>query len=260
VLDRSHTLFQGQPPAPLAKNAFALERLRQAVLWCELAPGATVSEDALVRQFRLGRAAVRSALARLAAEGFVAALPRRGWQIVPITGALLEGLVAARLQVEPSLPQTGLTAADLGRLRALAGFMTPLAQAGDPQSLLTARHYDRQYMDVLASRAGAFIARWLAEAWSHGERMIRFFERADSRYALPDRQKLTEALAKGDGAAAAAELGAEIERFRAFITVQILRTASWPAQPGQGRRKKPGAASSGRSKRIPSTQQGDNLS
>ncbi len=263
MLDKSSAFFPAQPPAPTAKNAFALERLRQAILWCELSPGATVSEDLLARQFRLGRAAVRSALARLAAEGFVKARPRRGWSITPITGALLEDLVAARRLIEPRLAQIDLDPADLERLRALSGFLVELARAGEGQSLLTARQYDRQLMELLASKAGSFVARWLGDAWRHGDRMIRFFERPDAHLPTPSRLALVEALARGDGAAAAAEIEAEIERMRAFVTRQILRTATWSTSDAtRPRRRHPQgkpATSTARRKRTPSTQQGDNL-
>jgi DNA-binding GntR family transcriptional regulator len=238
VLDKSSAFFAIQPPAPTAKNAFALERLRQAILWCELSPGATVSEDLLARQFRLGRAAVRSALAHLAAEGFVTARPRRGWGVTPITGALLDDLVAARRLIEPRLGALDLSSADLERLRALSGFLVELARAGDGQSLLTARQYDRQMMDFLAGKAGSFVARWLGDAWRHGDRMVRFFERAEARLPAPSRLALVEALARHDIAAAAAEIEADIERLRAFVTQQILRTATWAA-PDATRRRRP---------------------
>lgn len=263
MLDKSSTFFPVQPSAPTAKNAFALERLRQAILWCELTPGATVSEELLARQFRLGRAAVRTALAHLAAEGFATARPRRGWRITPITGALLEDLVAARRLVEPRLATLELNPADLERLRALAGFLVELARAGDGQSLLTARQYDRQLMDFLAGKVGSFVARWLGDAWRHGDRMVRFFERADLRLPAPGRMALVDALARRDIALASAEITADIERMRVFVTQQILRTATWTA-PDATRKRRPRphgklATPATRRRRTPSTQQGDNL-
>jgi DNA-binding GntR family transcriptional regulator len=260
MLDKSSALFAVQPPAPTAKNAFALERLRQAVLWCELTPGAIVSEDILARQFRLGRAAVRSALARLAAEGFVQARPRRGWSIAPITGALLEDLLDARRLVEPRLATLELPAEELERLRVLAGFLTELRRAADPQSLVTARQYDRQLMDSLAQHAGSFVARWLGDVWRHGDRMVRFFERAEARLAAPDRQALVDALARRDAAAAAAALEAEIQRLSDFLTRQIVRSASWGTPDMTAPRRGAGpkfTRSTNRRKRTPSSQQGD---
>jgi DNA-binding GntR family transcriptional regulator len=229
-------------------------------LWCELTPGAIVSEDILARQFRLGRAAVRSALARLAAEGFVHPQPRRGWSIAPITGALLEDLLAARRLVEPRLATIDLSAEDLERLHVLAGFLTELRRAADPQSLVTARQYDRHLMELLAQRAGSFVARWLGDVWRHGDRMVRFFERADARLAAPDRQALVSALARRDAAAAAAALEADIQLFSDFLTRQIVRSASWGTADmtaARGGARKPFTTSTNRRKRTPSSQQGD---
>jgi DNA-binding GntR family transcriptional regulator len=254
MLDKSSAFFAIQPPAPTAKNAFALERLRQAILWCELAPGATVSEGVLARQYRLGRAAVRSALTRLAAEGFATARPRQGWRIAPITGALLDDLLAARRLAETPLAALELAGDELERLRVLAGFLTELRRAADPQSLVTARQYDRQLMDALAQRAGSFVARWLGDVWRHGDRMLRFFERPDAHFAAPDRLALVNALAARNSAAAEAALLGEIQRFNEFLTRQMVRQARWGEEETKARRGRAGEAllrSNNRRKRTP---------
>src|SRR5919197_1993639 len=104
-------------------GAVAYERLRQAVMRLELAPGAGVSEAQLVKGFGFSKAAVRAALARLRAEGLVVAEPRRGHVIAPLTMRDVLEIYDLRLLLEP--PATEAAAGriqrdELARLQALA--------------------------------------------------------------------------------------------------------------------------------------------
>jgi DNA-binding GntR family transcriptional regulator len=79
----------------------AYERLRQAIMQLELAPGAGVSEAQLVKEFGLSKAAVRAALARLRAEGLVVAEPRRAHVVAPLTLRDVLEIYDLRLLLEP---------------------------------------------------------------------------------------------------------------------------------------------------------------
>jgi DNA-binding GntR family transcriptional regulator len=71
-----------QPPS-LSDVAYAA--LRRRIVDCELAPGLRVTERQLATELEIGLTPVRQALARLDNEGLVRTLPRRGYQITPLT-------------------------------------------------------------------------------------------------------------------------------------------------------------------------------
>lgn len=90
----------------------AYRRLEELIVTLELRPGLAVSEKILVERLNLGRTPVREALHRLASEGLVEIMPRRGMRIAPIdlrkqvrlleTRRVLEALVARSAAVRAS--------------------------------------------------------------------------------------------------------------------------------------------------------------
>lgn len=71
------------PLPPQGKGEAAERALRSAIVHCVLAPAERLSEVELAREFGLGRGAVRAALARLQASGFVSSSARSGWSVTP---------------------------------------------------------------------------------------------------------------------------------------------------------------------------------
>lgn len=63
----------------------AYEALRERIVDCRLAPGARVTERQLAADLGFGLTPVRQALARLDSEELVRTLPRRGYQVTPLT-------------------------------------------------------------------------------------------------------------------------------------------------------------------------------
>jgi DNA-binding GntR family transcriptional regulator len=59
--------------------------LRERIVDCRLAPGLRVTERQLAADLGFGLTPVRQALARLDSENLVRTLPRRGYQITPLT-------------------------------------------------------------------------------------------------------------------------------------------------------------------------------
>lgn len=89
-------------PAPqsksLAEDAYAV--LRRAIMDGDPPPLARLSPAALSRRFGLGTTPIREALARLAAEHMVVALPQRGFRVASLTGEELSDLINLRLGFE----------------------------------------------------------------------------------------------------------------------------------------------------------------
>ncbi len=71
------------PSGRLVETAYAA--LRQRILSVELAPGVTIPEADLTALLGMSRTPLREAVNRLAYEGLVDTLPRRGIRVMPIT-------------------------------------------------------------------------------------------------------------------------------------------------------------------------------
>ena len=219
MLDKDSPLFIGTaPPRPGGKRAFAEERLRQAVIWCELEPAAVVSEFQLTERYGLNRAGVRAALVALEMQALVEALPRHGWRVRPISGAYIGDVVAARRTIEPTLPLAQLSEQQITRVQELTQLTSVFVGRREATSRASLRAYDRELMEILASGLGDIRRRWLHEAWDHSERLIRFFERDGQRmFPATDRKALAAACSDRNVAATHAALSAAVDAFEAFV-------------------------------------------
>ena len=59
--------------------------LRQEIMHCEIAPGATLDAASIARRYEVSKTPVRDAMQKLAADGLVTILPRSGYRVAPIT-------------------------------------------------------------------------------------------------------------------------------------------------------------------------------
>lgn len=87
------------PAAPTLGGA-VLEDLRRDILECRWAPGAKLRFEALRAQYRVGLSPLREALSRLAVEGLVVGIDRRGFCVAPVSLADLDDITALRCELE----------------------------------------------------------------------------------------------------------------------------------------------------------------
>lgn len=81
----------------------AYARLSADIRSCRLRPGGEVSEAELSKLMDMSKTPIREALARLAIEGFVRAIPRRGYEIAPLTAHDFSELFDIRSMVETGI-------------------------------------------------------------------------------------------------------------------------------------------------------------
>ncbi len=80
---------------------------------CKLRPSAEVSESQLVDLYGLGKGPIRRALAQLVRDDLVAAYPRRGYVVAPVTLEYVRDVMDVRAIVEP--PAAGLAARHIAK-------------------------------------------------------------------------------------------------------------------------------------------------
>ncbi len=95
----------------------AYESLRRDIIRCALAPGAQITEGGACEIYKMGKAPVRSALARLSQEGLVRAVPRHGYVIAPITLKNVQDMFELRLIVEPTIARMAVGRINAANLR-----------------------------------------------------------------------------------------------------------------------------------------------
>jgi DNA-binding GntR family transcriptional regulator len=76
------------------------QRLRADLLACRLMPGQKLKIEDLCERLKAGSSAVREALSRLAADGFVTVEPQRGFRVTPLAIEELRDLTNVRCQIE----------------------------------------------------------------------------------------------------------------------------------------------------------------
>ena len=122
---------------------FAAERLRQAILSGEMAPGQRLVEEELAGLLTVTRASLRAALFDLTAEGLVERIPNRGARVRAVTleeavaitecRMALEGLCAAKAAELVTEPQAA-------RLRQLGAEMERSVAGGEPLKYSALNH------------------------------------------------------------------------------------------------------------------------
>jgi len=210
------------PPASLTIRA--LQALRRDIVLTRLAPGETLSEAATADRLRLGKAPIRAALARLAEEGLVQAVPRRGWVVSLVTVRDIHEVFDLRLLLEPEAARRAAGRIDttaLGRLDAVcaAGY-----RPGDPDSALGFLDANRAFHVAVAELSGnARLARQIGRLLDESTRMLvlGLSRRDRSGEMAHEHRALTEALAAGDPVAAAAIMQEQVAASRAMVLAAL---------------------------------------
>ena len=138
-------------PLPEVKNLSqkVFERVREAILSGELAPGSRLVERRLAEDLEVSHIPVREALARLADEGLVDRNARRGSWVASLTVEELEEISSLRVVLEQFVAvrvQERWSIEAEEQLRAIVGAMQSAAALGDVEEL---RHQDRVFHETL---------------------------------------------------------------------------------------------------------------
>jgi len=83
---------------PLTERAY--RDLKHAIVRCEFEPGERLRVDDLSKRLDISSSPVREALSRLAEQGLVRTLDKRGFRVAPLTVEGIEDLTRVRLLVE----------------------------------------------------------------------------------------------------------------------------------------------------------------
>lgn len=188
----------------------AYESLEEMIVTLELEPGTVLSEQALSERLGIGRTPIREALQRLAREGLVLILPRKGILVSDLNPRkqllLLEvRRVLERLTARRSAERC--TEAERVGFEAIADGMEAAAEANDEVGFI---RYDKELNELIAASAHNEYALRAAELM-HGLSRRFWYQHYRTAADLPMCARLHAELARriaardADGAGAASD-------------------------------------------------------
>jgi DNA-binding GntR family transcriptional regulator len=172
----------------------------------------------------LGRAPIRTALARLAEEGLVQAVPRRGWMVSQVTVRDIHEVFDLRLLLEPEAASRAAAHSDHSRLRSLDAICEQGYRPDSPDSALAFLAANRAFHVAIAERAGnTRLARQIARMLDESTRMLvlGLSRRDRSGEMSHEHRALIAALAAGDGPRASAIMREQVAASRDMVLAAL---------------------------------------
>ncbi len=211
--------------ASASLSDLAYRRLEEAIVTLSLRPGAVLTEAQMIELVGVGRTPVREALIRLAQQGLVEILPRKGVAVtaidaIDVMAALDAREVLERLIAVEAAKRAG--PAERSAILAKARAMREAAQADDVNAYM---RLDKE-LDALvavaarspyASRAVEPLQALIRRAWYFFDRQVDLVPAAQHHVIL------AQALVAGEPAAAAEASDALMQHLRAGLLAALRR-------------------------------------
>lgn len=212
-------------PDRLSDQAYA--QLRKDVMNCLIRPGEEVTEAQLVASYGHGKAAIRSALMRLSQEGLVVALPRRGYQIAPVTLRDIRELFQLRALLEPEATRLGVAQVDVVLMRELDATLARGYVQGDADGEAAFLAANRAFHSTLIAASGnEKLTRILENVIDQMERLFHLgLARSWHKEKLRgEHRELVEAVEARDADRAAAIVAEHIETMRQSVIEGVMNS------------------------------------
>lgn len=185
----------------------AYKRLEEMIVTLQLGPGTVLTEASLAELLGIGRTPIREALQRLAREGLVLILPRRGILVSEINIRKQLKLLEVRRELERLMAKASANRAsedERGEFRSIADGMEAASRNNDD---LTFMRHDRA-LNQLISRAARneFASRAMGIMHGLSRRFwyVHYKEVADLPLCARLHADLARTIASGDGEEASA--------------------------------------------------------
>jgi DNA-binding GntR family transcriptional regulator/predicted metal-dependent enzyme (double-stranded beta helix superfamily) len=200
-------------------NRVAFDRIKRDIINCGLEPGHQVTEAQLAARYALGKAPIRAALLGLCQEGFLRAIPRRGYVITPITMRDVQDIIQLRLLIEP-------TAARLAAGRVTDEHLARLEElCRERSSELVVSAHRELHLIIARASGNRRLADTLAKLYDDIERLIYLGVSRINPEEMSGYRPLVAALTAGDGEVAARLMIEQIELGRKRILEALLSGA-----------------------------------
>jgi DNA-binding GntR family transcriptional regulator len=154
----------------------AYQRLRDMLLDLRLSPGTVVNEAALAEELEIGRMPVHEAMARLANDGFLTVLPRRGTVVTAFTLDDVLDLFEAREAIECGSTHLAARRAndeDITKLEMLVATADEARAAANTEDYLRADY--EIHLSLVRMLKNSLLAETVDRLLMHNLRFWRFY-------------------------------------------------------------------------------------
>lgn len=210
--------------APASLTEQAVTALRRDILSTRLAPGETISEALAAQRLDMGKAPIRAALARLAEDGLVQAVPRRGWMVSLVTIRDIHEVFDLRLLLEPEVARRAAGRVDAAMLSRLDAVCAEGYDCSDAESAMGYLDANKRFHVAIAELAGnGRLARQVDRLLDESIRMLVLgLRRRDRTMEMAhEHHVLVERLALGQGEAAAALMREQVAASREMVLAAL---------------------------------------
>jgi DNA-binding GntR family transcriptional regulator len=211
----------------LPAHEIVYRRIRDMVLFGELAPGQAVTIQGLGEALDTGITPVREAIRRLTAEGALEFKGNRRVTVPELTAAHLAELGFARVALEPHLAQVAagrMQAVDMDALEAIDAQVNTAIRQGDIRAYLEQNYL---FHTTLYAHSGADILGALVQGlWLRVGPSLRIVCGRYGTQNLPDKHaEAIAALRRGDAAGVGAAIRDDIVQGQEQIVMALAETA-----------------------------------
>lgn len=223
---------QGGGTAPVPAHQLVYRRLRNLILFGEMAPGQAVTIQGLVDQLGAGMTPVREAIRRLIAEGALELQGNRRVCVPVLSPDNIEELIFARMSIEPQLTVRASNSAsprDIAELERIDSSLDGAIASGDVQAYLQQNY--RFHEKLYSMAASPILSSVALGLWLRFGPSLRVVCGRMGTQNLPDMHKeILAAMARGDGDGAAAAMRQDVmqgmDQMRRAIRAEAAATDS----------------------------------
>jgi DNA-binding GntR family transcriptional regulator len=194
----------GQPPQTLTEQAYGV--IEEQIVTLRLRPGDVLSEQMLSATYRFGRTPIREALQRLAREGLITILPRKGILVSDLNPRNQLLVLEVRRELERLLSRTGAQRATQQQREQLLAVARGMDEAARTNNDIAFMRLDRELNRLMVETAhNDYAARSmkLLQGLSRRFWYMHYHEAADLPMCARLHANQARAIAKGDADAAA---------------------------------------------------------
>src|ERR1700754_1725177 len=128
----------------------AYRQIEELIVTLELPPETILSEQSLAQRLGIGRTPIREALQRLARDGLVVILPRRGILVSQINLKTQMRLLEVRRELERLMARSAAERATAEEATTFAGIARDMRSASDKADDITFMRLDRALNDLVS--------------------------------------------------------------------------------------------------------------
>jgi DNA-binding GntR family transcriptional regulator len=222
--DRAVGRRAAAPSTPETLTEQAYRRIEELIVTLQLKPGEVLSEYALSENLAIGRTPIREALQRLAREGLVMILPRKGILVTDTDPRRQLLVLEVRRELERLLCLTGAQRATKQQREQFRKLADGMDRAGRTHNDIQFMRLDRE-LNVLISEAGhnVYATRAMQLLHGHSRRFwyLHYKEAADLPLCARLHADQARAIADGDARRAAAASDRLIDYTEAFTRATV---------------------------------------